>query len=292
MSEPKTNRTDHGAYVRKVQEDTQNFAQGLIGEVERLRVRVAALESEKESLAAQARDVEAVVRTNDALRAQTAGLESEVERLRSQALALRSESERQRKEEAALQAQIEGIKAETKAYSSRYAEVEQQNSNLANLYVASYRLHGTLDREEVIAAIQEIIANLVGSEEAALFEVDPDQQALELVASFGVDRDQCPSIPLGSGLIGLTARTGEILVVDPSQVSGATGLESRLTACVPLKLDDKVTGVIAIFGLLPQKGGIEELDRELFDLLATQAAFALYCTGLHAKVALEVARRW
>ena len=57
----------------------------------------------------------------------------------------------------------EGIKAETKAYSSRYAEVEQQNSNLANLYVASYRLHGTLDREEVIAAIQEIIANLGNS---------------------------------------------------------------------------------------------------------------------------------
>jgi GAF domain-containing protein len=192
-----------------------------------------------------------------------------------------------------LRAQIEGIKAETKAYSSRYAEVEQQNSNLANLYVASYRLHGTLDRTEVIAAIQEIIANLVGSEEAALFEINSDTHALELLASFGVNRDDCPSIPLGSsGLISLTARTGEILVVDPAQVSGATGLESRLTACVPLKLDDKVTGVIAIFGLLPQKGGIEDLDRELFDLLATQAAFALYCTDLHAKVALEAARRW
>jgi len=286
MSESKPARTDHGAYVRKVQEDTHSFAQGLIGEVERLRVRVAALESEKESLANQARDVETVVRANDVLRAQTVGLESEVDRLRTQAAALR-------KEEVALQAEIEGIKAETRAYSSRYAEVEQQNSNLANLYVASYRLHGTLDREQVIAAIQEIIANLVGSEEAALFEIDPDKQALELVASFGVNRDECPPIPLGSGgLIGLTARTGEILVVDPAQVSGATGLESRLTACVPLKLDDRVTGVIAIFGLLPQKGGIEDLDRELFDLLATQAAFALYCTGLHAKVALEVARRW
>ena len=257
MSDAKPSRPDHGAYVRKVQEDTQNFAQGLIGEVERLRVQVAALESEKEGLASQLRDVETVIRANDALRAQ-----------------------------------IEGIKAETEGYSSRYAAVEQQNSNLANLYVASYRLHGTLDRAEVIAAIQEIIANLVGSEEAALFEIDPDKQALELVASFGVDRDECPSIPLGSGLIGLTARTGEILVVDPAQVSGAVGLESRLTACVPLKLDGTVTGVVAIFGLLPQKGGIEDLDRELFDLLATQAAFALYCTALHAKVALEVARRW
>lgn len=257
MKETRPARPDHGAYVRKVQEDTQNFAQGLIGEVERLRVQVAALESEKAALAAQAREIETMVRANDALRAQ-----------------------------------IEGIKAETEGYSSRYAAVEQQNSNLANLYVASYRLHGTLDRGEVIAAIQEIIANLVGSEEAALFEIDPDTKTLELVASFGVDRDQCPSIPVGSGLIGLTARTGEILVVDPSQASGATGLESRLTACVPLKLDTTVTGVIAIFGLLPQKGGIEDLDRELFDLLATQAAFALYCTALHAKVALEVARRW
>jgi len=258
MKETRPARPDHGAYVRKVQEDTQSFAQGLIGEVERLRVQVAALESEKAALAAQAREIETMVRANDALRAQ-----------------------------------IEGIKAETQVHSSRYAEVEQQNSNLANLYVASYRLHGTLDRGEVIAAIQEIIANLVGSEEAALFEIDPDKKELELVASFGLDPEQCPSIPLGSsGLIGLTARTGEILVVDPSQASGATGLESRLTACVPLKLDDTVTGVIAIFGLLPQKGGIEDLDRELFDLLATQAAFALYCTGLHAKVALEIERRW
>src|SRR5262249_38785962 len=129
-------------------------------------------------------------------------------------------------------------------------------------------------------------------EEAALYELDPDTQQLQLLSALGLAGEDCPPIPVGSGLIGLTARTGEILVVDPAQPSGATGLESRLTACVPLKLDGKVTGVIAIFRLLPQKGGIEDLDRELFDLLATQAAFALYCTGLHAKVALEVARRW
>ena len=257
MSETKPARADHGAYVRKVQEDTQNFAQGLIGEVERLRVLVAALESEKEGLATQLRDVETVIRANDSLRAQ-----------------------------------IEGIRAETQAYSSRYAEVEQQNSNLANLYVASYRLHGTLDRQEVIAAIQEIIANLVGSEEAALFEIDSDTQTLELVASFGLDREQCPSIPLGRRPHRPHRADGGDTGRRSVSCLRRHGLESRLTACVPLKLDAVVTGVVAIFGLLPQKGGIEDLDRELFDLLATQAAFALYCTGLHAKVALEVARRW
>ena len=61
MSETGKGRTDHGAYVRKVQEDTQSFAQGLIGEVERLRVLVARLESEKQTFVAQARDVETIL---------------------------------------------------------------------------------------------------------------------------------------------------------------------------------------------------------------------------------------
>jgi hypothetical protein len=44
-----------------------------------------------------------------------------------------------------------------------------------------------------------------------------------------------------------------------------------------------VTGVIALFRLLPQKPRVEEADHELFDLLAVHAAMALYCTGLHSQ---------
>jgi hypothetical protein len=52
-----------------------------------------------------------------------------------------------------------------------------------------------------------------------------------------------------------------------------------------------VTGAIAIYRLLPQKSGFEEVDRELFELLATHAATALYCTSLHARLqAQEVTR--
>jgi GAF domain-containing protein len=39
--------------------------------------------------------------------------------------------------------------------------------------------------------------------------------------------------------------------------------------------------VIAIFRLLVQKPKLEPADRELLDLLATQAGTALYCTRLH-----------
>jgi GAF domain-containing protein len=50
-----------------------------------------------------------------------------------------------------------------------------------------------------------------------------------------------------------------------------------------------VTGAIAIFRLLPQKVGLEEVDRELFELLATHAATALYCTQLHEQLAQAAA---
>jgi hypothetical protein len=44
-----------------------------------------------------------------------------------------------------------------------------------------------------------------------------------------------------------------------------------------------VSGAIALFRLLPQKSGIEAVDRELFELLATHAATALHCARLHAR---------
>jgi len=211
----------------------------------------------------------------------------EVERLQVLVISLRAENERHEKEQARLQAQLESTRAESQRFSTRYSEIEQQSSNLANLYVASYRLHGTLDRQEVIDTLQEIIANLVGSEEAGLFELDPGKQTLELVASFGISPESCRSLPLGNGPIGQAVRSGEIYVADREDAPAGTGLEDRLTACIPLTLDGRVTGAIAIFRLLPQKAGIEDLDRELFGLLATHAATALYCTSLHARLTAE-----
>ncbi len=215
---------------------------------------------------------------------------AEIERLHALVAALEVEKERHQAEQARLQSQLEKIRVESQSFSARHAEVEQQNSNLANLYVASYRLHGTLERKEVIEAIQEIIANLVGSEEAGLFEVDHGAQTLRLEASFGLDPEACRTLPMGDSPLGQSARTGEIYVAETPRAAGGALLD-RLNACVPLTLDGRVTAVIAIFRLLPQKAALEDLDRELFELLATQAATALYCTALHAKRAAAVAAR-
>jgi hypothetical protein len=270
-----------GAYVRRVQEGTQRYAHDLLAEHERLLGLVATLEARVAELEARAREDEERFRANEALLTRASFMESENERLREQL-------QRHEREQAHVQAQLETIREESRRYSRQYAEVEEQNSNLANLYVASYRLHGTLDRGEVLQTIQEIVANLIGSEQMAVFELDGP--VLSLVASFGIDPSSCRSVRVGIGSIGRVVETGRIHVAEHPPTRHGEDLESQLTACIPLTLGDRVIGAIAIFQLLPQKAGIEAVDHELFDLLATHAATALYCTGLEARLAAGTAR--
>src|SRR5687768_11068599 len=97
-------------------------------------------------------------------------------------------------------------------YAAQYREMESQNTSLANLYVASYRLHGTLDRSEVLATIQEIVTNLVGCEEMAILETSDTGEALALAVATGIDPEPFQSVPVASGIIGWCARTAETFV--------------------------------------------------------------------------------
>jgi nitrate/nitrite-specific signal transduction histidine kinase len=186
-----------------------------------------------------------------------------------------------------LTARLETVENESRAFSARYVEVEQQNTNLANLYVATYQLHGTLNREAVLAAIKEIVINLVGSEELAIWELDDETGSLQLVDSFGIDAVLWDRVGLGNGIVGDAAKTGERFVRGESPLTPSKS-ERTLTAAIPLKLDQRVIGVIGVFALLQQKNGLEAVDYELFDLLASHAASALFCTRIFARVLTTV----
>jgi hypothetical protein len=275
-----------GSYVLKVGEDTRRYAQEILSENERLRALVAALKSEKSQLEFRISVMATFVGEHTETRELLTSLEGEKLRLETQLGAVKGELDRHLENQAQLQRQLSEVETQNQRFTEEFNQVEQQNNNLTNLYVASYRLHGTLDRQEVVATIQEIIANLVGSEEQAIFETNPDSTAFSLVASIGIDPARYQEIPMGSGPIGRAGQTGDPFVVGEGKDVPDAG-DPALTACIPLKLNDKVTGAIALFRLLPQKPRLEPVDHELFDLLATHAATALYCTGLHARVSLK-----
>jgi hypothetical protein len=245
-------------------------------------------EGRNEDYVLQVRDkthkyMEALIEENERLRTLVTDLE-EQRRLGEQQLGI-AESERQK-----LAERINQIEVESQNLLDQYQEIEQQNSDLASLYVASYRLHETIERSEVIAVIEEIVVNMIGSEELAIFELDGETGKFSLVDSLGIDPEDLRRVRLNESRIDEASealqevvKTGQRYVVNSIDGEVVDG-DSGLTACVPLVLDGNLIGAIAVFRLLDQKQSrLAPLDFELFDLLATHAASALYCSDRASK---------
>lgn len=165
-----------------------------------------------------------------------------------------------------LEQELFAARAEAARLEARCEELETQNFELASLFTASSQLHGTC-REAVLTAMEEIIVNLIGSEQFAICELD--DPALNVVSSVGIDAQQVRWTPRVQEVV----RRAEAYVGSVAQTEGTEPL-----ACLPLRAKNEVIGVIVLFGLLSHKAEFEPLDHQLFDLLGTLAGPALYCT--------------
>ncbi len=237
---------------------------------ERLAQLVASLRAEKERLAPQAAAVPAPA---PAARPPAGGEPADLEKRRLAAeLALaREASEHAREERERLRQRLAEIEAENRRLCDDFVTVQEHSTDLAQRYVALERIHGGLSREETLAAVQELVVNVIGSEELAIFELRGG--ALELAQSFGVDPEPLRRIAVGEGAVGRAAETGRLYVAG-REGPPAQGDEA-LTAAVPLRVGDDVAGVVAIYRLLGHKPGISQADQALFDLLTAHAGVAL-----------------
>jgi GAF domain-containing protein len=235
----------------------KEFTEELLRENQRLRYRIASLESSSSAPSA----------------------EDELLRLRNQVQQLTEENRR-------ISERFRAVEEENKDFVGRYIEIEEQNNNLANLYVASYQLHSTLDFREVIQIVQEIVINLIGSECFSILLLDEKTNELKSIASEGnelLPGVDTMSIRLGEGVLGKAAMTGESYYVNQDLDSDeGISLEKPLAA-VPLKIKEHVIGLIVIYRLLQQKDSFSAVDYELFSLLAAHAATAIFSSKLYSQ---------
>jgi GAF domain-containing protein len=181
-------------------------------------------------------------------------------------------------ENESLRAQVEEV---SKHFTKRVTEVETEFSNLANLYVASNQLHSTLSPRGVTRRIKEVLAQLVGAECYSVYLANAEGSELVPIASEGVPGGKLVSVPVAGSALGAVFRSGTSEIQedrDPSQ----GGLDQP-AAVIPLVVDERVVGVIAIFATLSQKTRFEAVDFELFRLLGQQAASALVSASLFAE---------
>ncbi len=175
------------------------------------------------------------------------------------------------------------VEEENKDFANRYIEVETENNNLANLYVASYQLHSTLDFNESLKIILEIVMNLIGAEEFSIMMLDEKTNELSIVAQEGMGPEARASIRVGDGIIGGAVRKGEAYYRDgdPTDLKGVDYIHPLV--CIPLKIKEHVIGVIAIYKLLVQKNAFTNVDYELFSMLAGHAATAIFSSKLYSQ---------
>ncbi len=200
------------------------------------------------------------------------------DRMATELTRVRVQAEDHRREAAELRERLTEVEQESRRVYEEAQAVQEQASAIANLYATLFRIHCSLDRDEVLQAIQEIVINIVGSEEMAVLERSSDGQHLDVARTFGIEPQRVQRIAIGTGEIGRIAERGEIYIAEGE---GQGYHEGHLTACIPLKLGNQVTGVVAIFRLLGQKAGITAADREVFELLKEQGARSLYLAKLH-----------
>ena len=277
---------ENGGRERRGARTDREIVDMLMKQNEVLRQAVLALEGDKARAESRLQSVPPLLEEVDRLRSALSAMEVEKRMLEQHAAGLRDELDRRTIEHDRLQRELASALGTGQRLLAQYTEAEQHNNNLAHLYVTASRLHGTCNREEVLRAIREVISFFIGCEQAAVFELDEDGEYLKLISAWGVDRELYWRIPVGRGLIGRAALGGEIYVRREENAEGeGRADEDELTACVPLKLEGRVFGAIALFRLAAAKGGqLTAPDHELLNLLATHAATALYCTGLHERL--------
>jgi GAF domain-containing protein len=142
----------------------------------------------------------------------------------------------------------------------------------------------------LIEMIVEAAAHIISARSAALFLVDEEAQELIFKVALGPKAGavQDLRLPLGHGIAGLVAVTGQPMIVadaqrDPRQatdIAHTVDYSPESILCVPLFFRERVIGVLE---LLDKQGapGFTSRDIEILGLFANQAAVAIEQSRIH-----------
>lgn len=154
--------------------------------------------------------------------------------------------------------------------------------NLLNKF--SSILNSSLEPEIIQHKAIEAITNVVNSEVGSLLLLDHGTGELKFEVALGKKEQQIKQIrlKLGEGIAGWVALHGNPLLINDcrkdnrfsSQVDHRTHFETRNMICVPVKVKDKIVGVLQAINK-KNDGKFKEDDLNLLSALSEQVAIAL-----------------
>lgn len=163
---------------------------------------------------------------------------------------------------------------------SRYAEIESELNDLANLYIAAYQLHASFSIRRVLRHVQDMLGQLMGAYGFAIYVVSDDEQRADVIAHEHLDAASLAPVKLGDGVLGTALLSGVARI--PDEIT--SGTVDDPFAIIPLLVGDRVVGVISIVTMLEQKAHWASVDTELFKLIGEHAGSALIAANLYTAV--------
>jgi hypothetical protein len=141
---------------------------------------------------------------------------------------------------------------------------------------ARKRLRECKNSAEACEAIREIVSNLLGCEEMAVYRFGSKHPQISLVWSFGIDPRAYATKELLNASALARVIAGEIYVDEESIRAEVVGRRKRVSAAVPIQFRGKTAAALTLFRLLPQKTKIDQFDRELFAVVSAEAGQPLF----------------
>ena len=144
------------------------------------------------------------------------------------------------------------------------------------IYSFSEKLAALLDLERVAHLTLQEARHLIVATDGAILLLDDNAEGLHSIAAFGDELPGLTGFARGKGIAGTVAATGvgEIVndvVNDPRRINAVVDVRSLV--CAPLRVGERVIGVIVLASTLPMAYEAREL--KLLNTLALQTATAI-----------------
>ena len=173
-----------------------------------------------------------------------------------------------------------------------FLELDRSVKQFTTLAEVGTLLNSTLDQNVVRKMAMEAITRLMHAEVGSLLLMDDENKELYFEVALGDKGERVKEIRLkiGEGIAGWVAEHGKSLLLqdvrkDPRFYKSAdqkTEFVTRDMVCVPVKVKDKVIGVLQAINRA--EGVFTEDDVELFQLFSNQVAIALDNARLYEEI--------
>jgi len=143
-------------------------------------------------------------------------------------------------------------------------------ANLAKVAAARTRLQSATCADDALEGIREIVANLLGSEEMAIYRFDVEDCALWLHWSFGIELNRHMMMDvLQEPRLSAVVEGATFLRSCPDD-ENLLSITAPVNGLLPLTNEyGRTIGVIVVFGLLTQKEAFDETDLEVCRVVST-----------------------